>query len=165
MATMTQETTVESFKAAMGTFPSGVTIVTTCDDAWRPWGFTASAFSSLSLEPPLVLVCLAKSARCHPTFLSVDRWMIHILGGEHSEMAYRFASREADKFGGGEFSFSSGLPVLDDVPVRLECRSYATYDGGDHTILVGEVMDVTMAGGTPAFYQNRTFHSLPGGRS
>src|SRR3546814_4469031 len=108
MTAMTLETTVESFKDAMAALPSGVTIVTTCDDAWRPWGFTASAITSLSMDPPLVLICLAKSARCHPAFMALDRWNIHILGEEHTELAYRFASRDADKFGTGEFNFHSG---------------------------------------------------------
>ncbi|ANH38982.1 NADH:riboflavin 5'-phosphate oxidoreductase [Nocardioides dokdonensis FR1436] len=153
---------VASFKDAMAALPAGVTVVTTCDDAWRPWGFTASAITSLSMDPPLVLVCLAKTARCHPAFLGLDRWNIHILGEEHADLAYRFASRDADKFGGGEFNFSTGLPSLANVPVRVECRAYAKHDGGDHTILVGEIVDVEMSGATPVVYQNRKFHTIEG---
>src|SRR3546814_20097058 len=77
------------------------------------------------MDPPLVLICLAKSARCHPAFMALDRWNIHILGEEHTELAYRFASRDADKLGTGEFNFHSGLPTLPDVPGRLEFRASA----------------------------------------
>lgn len=165
MSQLIIESKADDFKAAMSCFPSGVTIVTTRDRSGQPWGFTASAFTSLSLDPPLVLVCLAKSAQCHPAFQSADRWMIHVVGDEHADLAFRFASRGADKFGGGEFEDQDGLPALPGVPARIECAAHAKHDGGDHTILVGEVTEVELSNVSPAVYHDRRFHVLPGGRS
>jgi len=148
------------FREAMASFPSGVTIVTTTAEDGTPWGFTATAFCSVSADPPLVLVCLARTAQCHPAFERARSWAIHVIHPGHTELATRFATRGADKFGGGEFVTNpSGLPVLPGVPVLLECSEYARYDGGDHTILVGRVRDVELGAEPPALYFRRGFHS------
>ena len=149
------------FRDAMATFPSGVTIMTTADRAGRPWGFTASSFCSLSLDPPLVLVCLAKSAMCHPAFQQSDDWTIQIIAAHHLDLATRFATRGGDKFAGGEFgSDERGVPGLSDAPVRLTCSAHARYDGGDHSILVARVRDMALRDEDPLLYFRRTFHPL-----
>src|SRR3546814_17928406 len=102
------------------------------------------------MDPPLVLICLAKSARCHPAFMALDRWNINILGEEPTELAYRFASRDADKLGTGEFNFHSGLPPLPDVPVRMEWRPNATHEGGHTRLLTGELVTVERSRAHPA---------------
>lgn len=155
------EYTTDRFRDAMATFPSGVTIMTTADRAGRPWGFTASSFCSLSLDPPLVLVCLAKSATCHPAFQQSDEWSIQIVAARHRTLATRFATRGGDKFAGGEFAPDDrGVPVLPDAPVSLTCSAHARYDGGDHSILVAQVHDVALRDGHPMLYFRRTFHPL-----
>lgn len=149
------------FRDAMADFPSGVTIMTTTDRTGRPWGFTASSFCSLSLDPPLVLVCLAKTAMCHPVFQQSDDWTIQIIAEHHVGLATRFATRGGDKFAGGEFaSDHRGVPGLPDAPVSLLCSAHARYDGGDHSILVARVRDVAVRDGHPLLYFRRTFHPL-----
>jgi flavin reductase ActVB len=150
------------FRDAMASFPSGVTIVTTteADGTWR--GFTATSFCSVSADPPLVLVCLAKSAQSYPTFMRVDKWIVNMVASDHADLAERFATRGADKFVEGHFTANDdGLPVLDRALVVLECEIYARYDGGDHSILVGRVIDSRVNADVPAVYYQRAYHRLP----
>lgn len=149
------------FRDAMASFPSGVTIVTTADRDGRWWGFTATSFCSLSVEPPLVLVCLAKRAECHPVFLTAERFVIHVIPPDHAALAIRFATRGADKFADAGFAPNHrGLPVLDSSCVVLECDAHHHYNGGDHTILVGRVEETHLADDHPAVYFRRDFHQL-----
>jgi flavin reductase ActVB len=149
------------FRNAMASFPSGVTIVTAVDDKGRPWGFTASSFCSVSADPPLILVCLARGAQCAPVFLAVESFAVHVLSDEHTPLAQRFATYGADKFGGGEFLRSvRGLPVLPDAPVLLECRVTARYDGGDHVILLGAVAHIDLRDNEPVLYYQRGFRKI-----
>jgi flavin reductase ActVB len=148
------------FKAAMSEFPSGATIVTTADETGRWWGFTATSFCSVSLAPPLVLTCLAKTAHCYPVFETAQRWVIHFIHSGHTDLAYRFATKDADKFGGGGFQASDGLPVLPDASVILHCSAHAKTDGGDHTILLGHVDQTLVGDQTPSVYFRRNFHAL-----
>jgi flavin reductase ActVB len=155
-----------AFREVMATFPSGATIVTTVDPADRWWGFTATSFCSVSIDPPLVLFCLARSAQCHPAFQRATRWAVHIVGRDHAELAMRFADRGADKFAGAGFvSGTRGVPVLPDVCAILECSRHAQYPGGDHTILVGRVDAARVGTGQPVTYVRRAFHDLPASSS
>ncbi len=149
------------FKEAMARFPSGVTIVTTTDRDGRWWGFTASSFCSVSMEPPLVLVCLANSAECYPAFAATQRWNIHILHRDHTDLAVRFATRGADKFADAGFTLDQhGLPQLTEACVTLQCQQFAQQDGGDHTILLGRVDRVAQNVTAPALYYQRRFHHV-----
>ena len=155
------ERAVLDFREAMASFPSGVTIVTTTDAQGRRWGFTATSFCSLSATPPLVLVCLAKDARCHPAFLAAESWAIHVLPEDRTDLAMVFASRDADKFAAADFTVGRrGDPVLADASVVLECARAARYDGGDHTILVGRVEEIDLRESEPAVYFKRGFHRI-----
>lgn len=154
---------VEEFREALSRFASGVTIVTALDASERPRGFTASAFCSVSLEPPLVLVCLAATADCHSIFTDGVRYAIHILRADQEALALRFGQKRHDKFAGLDFnSVEDGLPCLARSLVRLSCRLHARHDGGDHSILVGRVDSVSIGGGMPAVYYNRHFWSMAG---
>ncbi|MEZ0050261.1 flavin reductase ActVB [Mycobacterium sp. MAA66] len=153
--------TVSNFREAMAAFPSGVTIVTTTDSDGRWWGFTATAFCSVSTEPPLVLSCLAGTAECHPVFAVADAWAVHVLRQDHAELALQFATRGVDKFAGGQFRESAqGMPILDGASVVLECAAHARLDGGDHTILVGQVVAAHVSPDPPTVYYQREFHDL-----
>lgn len=150
-----------SFKQAMACFPSGVTIVTSIDDAGQKCGFTASAFSSLSLSPPLILVCLANNADCFNNFNNQNKFAVNIIGAEHEALAFKFATKGLDKFGGDEFEQGShGLPILSNCPVSLECNTENIYSGGDHIILVGHVKYLIVNGGTPSVWHEGKFHQL-----
>ncbi|WP_147201381.1 flavin reductase family protein, partial [Pseudonocardia asaccharolytica] len=147
------------FREAMASFPSGVTLVTTTDPGGRWWGFTATSFCSVSLDPPLVLVCLARTAECHPVFAAARRWIVHMLHPDHAELAIRFATRGADKFTDAGFAADPrGLPVLPRACATLACTTHASYPGGDHTILLGQVEHTRLGEAQPAIYFRRNFH-------
>jgi flavin reductase ActVB len=156
-------TQVGLFRDAMASFPSGVTIVKTSDADGRWWGFTATSFCSVSMDPPLVLTCLATSAECYPVFEAAHDWTVHVIHTDHTDLARRFATRGADKFADAGFTADeSGLPVLDRAPVTLRCSGYAKYPGGDHLILVGRVEDTKVdEAKVPTIYFRRKFHLLP----
>lgn len=158
----TMPTEKQRFRDAMSAFPSGVTIVTTTDANGRWWGFTATSFCSVSMEPPLVLVCLAHSAECHPVFDVATRWMIHVIPPEQVDLAMRFATRGSDKFGGAEFvPTEGGLPDLPGASVTLECDFEERHVAGDHTILVGRVRNTRVSDIGPVTYFRREFHAIP----
>lgn len=143
---------------ALAKFPTGVTIVTTLDRIGRPWGFTASSFTSLSLNPPQVLICLARNANCYITFSKTDRFAVNILKYKHEPLARRFAAKGVDKFTGGEFLCGDlGLPVLTDALAVLACEVASRIPSGDHTIIIGDVRTARSGYGEPAVYHDRTF--------
>lgn len=151
----------DAFRAVMASFPSGVTIVTTTDENGRWWGFTATSFCSVSLDPPLVLVCLATTAECHPVFERAQRWVVHVIHPGHTELALRFATRGAEKFGETGFVEVDGMPALADASAALFCSTHARHPAGDHTILVGCVEAVRHDPlREPAIYYQRSFRTL-----
>ncbi|KPM56225.1 flavin reductase [Frankia sp. R43] len=145
----------------MASFPSGVTIVTTADAEGRWWGFTASSFCSVSMDPPLVLVCLAATAQCHPAFEQASRFIVHVVPPAHAALAVRFATRGADKFTDAGFRpDEQGLPVLDEACVTLECAAHEVHPAGDHSILIGRVTRTRLGEDPPAVYFRRRFHRI-----
>jgi flavin reductase (DIM6/NTAB) family NADH-FMN oxidoreductase RutF len=146
------------FTRAMAHVPSPVTVVTTIDPSGRRRGFTASSFSSLSLDPPLVLVCPAKSAGSHDVFVQSSHFMINVLSAEQEEVARTFARSGHDKFAAVDaVPAELDLPGLPDATARLACARFDVLEGGDHSILVGWVEEVYCAGTEPLVYHNRTF--------
>ena len=145
------------FRNAMARFASGVTVVTAQDGEGKPVGFTASAFSSLSLNPPLVLVCLEKRADCWDAFMAAERFAVSILAAGQWDTAMRFATKGIDKFAGAPLTAGelTGLPLVSDALVHLECRIFDRPDGGDHTILVGEVLRAVSTEREPLLHFNR----------
>lgn len=129
------------FRSVLGRFASGVTVVTTCDADGRDHGMTVSAFASLSLVPPQILVCIDRQASVHATLASAEWMVVNILSATQEPLSRRFSHLEAmSRFEGIGFSRAThGAPILDDVLAHLECRIVQRLDGGDHTILVGEV--------------------------
>ncbi|WP_243710207.1 flavin reductase family protein [Micromonospora sp. KC213] len=154
---------LDAFRDAMASFPTGVTIVSTVDDLGFPHGLTASSFCSVSLRPPLVSFCVATSANCYPAFARCERFAVNILRPQHAALALRFASKRPDKFTDSGFRRTpSGLLVFDDALSILECRVYDRYPGGDHSIVVGEVLGAHTEPGTPLVYVDRTFTRVTG---
>lgn len=157
---MTQVLDQAEFRDAMARFASGVTVVTTHNGNGEPVGFTASAFSSLSLEPPLMLVCLQKNADCYEAFMESDEMVVSILAMGQSEIALRFATKGIDKWDGTPATPApvSGIPMIEDCSAQIECRIHSRPDGGDHTILVGEVVWAdSHPQREPLLHFNRTF--------
>lgn len=129
------------FRDALGAFTTGVTIVTTCDQQGRDVGLTVNSFNSVSLDPPLVLWSLAKSAASLGAFQNAEYFAVHILASDQQPLSDRFAKRGAEKFKGlTPARGNGGIPLLDGCAARFECRSRFEYDGGDHEIFVGEVI-------------------------
>lgn len=143
-----------AFRKALGQFPTGVTIVT-ASHGERRIGMTANSFASVSLEPPLVLWSAAKTAPSHDAFVAASGFAVHFLGAEHQELALRFAGRGTDKFAGLEFTTGiTGAPLLAELAPIFECRTWARYDGGDHTILVGEVLRLVERAHDPLLFHS-----------
>ena len=149
-----------TFRDCLSRWASGVTVVTT-HQAGARWGFTATSFSGLSMDPPLVLVCLDLRARCRYAFDESAGFAVHLLEAGQQALASRFATRHVDKFEGvatrpGLF----GVPLLDGALSRMECRTADRIVAGDHVILVGEVLRVRLGDGEPLVFHGRAFHGL-----
>ena len=131
---------VLQFRAALGMFATGVTIVTARDAHGTPIGLTANSFNSVSLDPPLVLWSLSREAGSMPHFTRGSHYAINILSAEQRELAERFSRREPDRFAGVAFrEGSAGAPVLEGAAAVFECFNRSRYAEGDHVIFVGEV--------------------------
>lgn len=149
------------FRAALGQFATGVTIVTALSEG-RPVGMTANSFASVSLEPPLVLWSVARDSANHDAFESAASFAVHILGAGHGELALTFAGRRGERFG-PDLAYAigrSGAPVIEGVAPVFECRTWARYPGGDHTILVGEVTDLVTRPGEPLVFHSGVFKAI-----
>ena len=148
------------FRQAMGYFASGVTVVTTTEGG-RNYGMTISSFTSLSLRPPLVLVCVDTGASCHAAIEVARGFVINILEEHQEHLSRKFAVPGEDKFAGVAWHAGLlGLPVLDGALASIECRLHAALPGGDHTIFVGEVVEAMLRDGSPLLYFRRGYHEL-----
>ena len=134
-------TDARAYRDALGAFATGVTIVTTRDGDGEPVGVTASSFNSVSIDPPLVLWSLGRKARSRTAFCDSGHFAIHILAASQEDLSNRFAQTGADKFAGIDWQPGAlGSPILGDHAAVFECATRHQYDGGDHIIMVGEVM-------------------------
>lgn len=141
------------FRRALGAFPTGVTVVTTREPDGTPRGFTANSFTSVSLDPPMVLVCIAKAAASCGVFEAADGFAITILQNSQKAVSALFASKDADKF--SRVAWRSGvasLPVIEGGVAWFECSRERAIDAGDHLILLGRVLDYGHATTEPLGY-------------
>ena len=128
-----------SFRRCLGTFATGVTVITAQSGDQRA-GVTANSFSALSLNPPLILWCINRSARSFPVFRDATHFAVNVLAASQIEVSQCFASAEADRFARTQWRpGADGAPLLDGVVAHFECSTEAQYDGGDHTIVIGRV--------------------------
>ncbi len=149
------------FRDALGQFATGVTLITTVDAEQNPVGMTANSFSSLSLEPPLVLWSIAKSSSNYPVFAEANHFAIHILEKSQTEIAQQFARKDIDRFEGIEIEKGiRDTPVLTRFLSRFECATECRYDGGDHLILVGRVQKLDTQAGAPLIFFGGKFAQL-----
>ncbi|MGI9425988.1 MAG: flavin reductase family protein [Hyphomicrobiaceae bacterium] len=148
----------------LGCFATGVAVATTCDHDGEPVGLTISSFNSVSLNPPLILWSLARDARSHAAFCAASAFAINILSNEQKDVCMRFAKSSIDKFGGVAWhSGIRGIPVITDALATLECRHYRQYEGGDHTIFIGEVVHVDASEKAPLIYHRGALTGLATG--
>jgi flavin-dependent trigonelline monooxygenase, reductase component len=128
-------------RRVMGHFATGVTVITTRDENGRPFGLTANAVTSVSLTPPLILVCVDKTADTYPYFERSKVFTVNILSDTQEGVSRRFATTGIEKFEGiGYHRTETGCAVLDDAVGHIDCRIVDSYDAGDHTIYMGEVL-------------------------
>lgn len=142
------------FRAALSRFASGITVLTMRDPAGNDLGMTATAFSSLSLDPPLILVCIDAAASMAAPLTQGRAFAVHVLREDQEHLSRRFAATTGDRFAGITVERSaSGTPLLADTLMRLECEVVARHPGGDHQIVVGRPDRVTVAPiGEPLLY-------------
>jgi flavin reductase (DIM6/NTAB) family NADH-FMN oxidoreductase RutF len=151
----------DEFRSVLGRFPSGVTVVTTKAADGSDQGMTVSAFCSLSLEPPLVLICIEKTASVHEALTGAPGFVVNVLSAKQEQIARRFSIVDIDRFEGVGFSRSgSGIAVLDDALAVIECNRFTMQDGGDHTIIVGEVEAGRAETGSPLLYYRGGYAQL-----
>ncbi len=151
----------DEFRNALSRFASGVTVVTTKDAAGRFHGITVSAFSSVSLDPPLILICIERATVSHYAFEESGLFVVNFLSDRQLELSERFASPVEDKFDGVDFSFGEfGIPILLGSLVNLECRIRNIGDGGDHTIFIADVESATINDGDPLLYFRSDYRQM-----
>lgn len=145
----------KAFRSALGTFTTGVTIITATAEDGSAVGLTANSFNSVSLDPPLVLWSLAKSALSVPVFTQAIHWNVHVLSVDQEPLSGRFAAKGEDKFAGLALDEGiSNAPLLQDCTARFQCRTAFTHDGGDHIIFIGEVLAFDQSTKPPLVFQS-----------
>ena len=151
----------DEFRAALGRFASGVTIVTSKDAEGNLHGITVSAFCSVSLEPPLVLICIDKNTGSHHALAQTDSFVVNLLREDQQHISDRFASFLHSKFETIKYHAGiDGLPILEDALANLECRLINSHANGDHTIFVGQIERATISDGNPLVYFQGNYRKL-----
>lgn len=154
----------DALRRALGQFPTGVAIVTAARDG-KPFGMTVNSFAAVSLDPPLILWSVARSAFSHDAFAASEAFAVHFLGSGHEDLARRFAGRAVDKFEGVAHDLGeTGAPLIDDLAPTFECRTWARYPGGDHTIMVGEVVRLVERNHDPLLFHSGVLRGIEGQR-
>ena len=141
------------FRQLLGRFTTGVTVVTTRLPDGRPAGMTANSLASVSLDPPLLSACIDHEAELHDALVAAPGFVVNILSSHQEALSRRFAANHLDRFDGvGYRDSQGGRPILEGALAWIECTPHATYPGGDHTILVGRVLQGDTADGAPLVY-------------
>ena len=150
-----------SFRAVLGRFATGVTVVTARDRRKRDVGMTVSAFSSVSLDPPLVLFCIDHSASAYNTLSKADCFVANILCENQEAIARRFADPDSDRFNGiGYYRGQTGAAVLEEVLGYIECTVIARHEAGDHDVIIGSVDIAVSNEGKPLLYYRGGYAQL-----
>lgn len=151
-----------ALRDAFGCFATGVTIVTAAAADGTPVGLTVSSFSSVSLEPPLLLVCPARDAGSTALLEKATRFAVNVLGSEDKDVSTLFATKGADRFEAGDWATTeSGLPVLERALATFECTRHAVHDGGDHLILIGKIIHARYhSGDDPLLYYRGEYRGI-----
>lgn len=153
-----------ALRRALGAFATGVTVVTSRDADGAPVGLTANSFTSVSLEPPLVLVCIGEAAASFGVFRETDRFAVNVLRADQIEIARVFAAKGADRFAAVTWrEVVTGAPVLDEAAAWFDCRTHGVTPAGDHVILIGEVVAFGESDAEPLGYHRGGFVAIGAG--
>ncbi|AZU64444.1 flavin reductase family protein [Neobacillus mesonae] len=159
---MSKEINQNLFKEVMGNYPTGVTVVTTTDKDGNPVGLTVNSFASVSLDPLLVLWSIDHRVTTLDSFINGENFAVHILAGNQQELCKTFSSKNVDRFSTCEWKISDqNLPIIEGAFAVLQCNTFKTIEAGDHTILIGEVVDIQIEKKEPMLYHRRHFAAIP----
>ena len=149
-----------TFRTVLGRLASGVSIITTRDPEGRDHGMTVTALCSLSLDPPLILVCVDRIATMYPHLLTATHLAVSMLTKEQDALSHRFAVVKDDRFTGVAITrASNGCALIDDALAHMECDMWARHEGGDHTIFIGRVTRAAAREAQPlVYYRGRYAH-------
>ncbi len=148
----------QDLRRALAQFATGVTVVTTRAPDGTPVGMTANSFASVSLDPPLVLWSLARSAASFTAFRQAAGFRVHVLAGDQLDVAKRFATRGVDKFTAGQWTYpDDGAPQLAGCVAWFDCETRSRHDEGDHVIFVGRIVAMGAPGGTPLIFHDSRY--------
>jgi flavin reductase (DIM6/NTAB) family NADH-FMN oxidoreductase RutF len=149
------------FRQLLGRFATGVTVLTVRDGDGHATGMTASSLASVSLDPPLLSVCVDHSAELHDVILAAPEFVVNVLESAQEELARRFADKHEDRFEGVGYHLGpEGRIRLDGALAHVECERFATYPGGDHTIVIGRVIGGETHDGHPLLYYRGGYAAL-----
>lgn len=157
---MSLSVNISNFKEVMSKLITGVTVITTSDAKGQNYGFTANSFTSLSLEPTLILFCISKNSISNQNIRAIKKFAINILTHNQQDLALKFASKNSNKFQDTSFHLSPNnqCPILENIAAYLECNLGNIYDGGDHDIIIGEVIGFNYYNNPkPLIYYNHKF--------
>jgi flavin reductase (DIM6/NTAB) family NADH-FMN oxidoreductase RutF len=149
------------FRRIMGRFATGVTVVTGLDEGGDPFGFTANSLSSVSLDPPLISICVGRGAESHDPLIRSGTFAINVLDESQEEIASRFASaaNRGSRWDGLDWEeVQPGAPVLTGAHAWMGCRIWKTVEAGDHTIVIGRVEEGEGSDGRPLLYYRSRYH-------
>ena len=150
-----------ALRDAFGRFTTGVTVLTTREACGAPRGFTANSFSSVSLDPPLVLICIGTNVYSAPAFRAAPHFAINILSADQQDISRLFASHAADKFERTDwYEGTHGVPLLPGSLATLICAQHKLVEAGDHVILIGEVLETQSREGQPLGYHRGKYVSI-----
>lgn len=148
-------------RRVMGHFATGVTVITTHSSDGKPYGLTANAFTSVSLDPPLLLICVDKKAESYPYFEESKVFTVNLLADDQESLSRRFAVSGGPKFEGVAYrEGANGAPILEGTIGYIECKLVATYPGGDHTIYIGEIQEAETAERKPLLFFRGGYRAL-----
>lgn len=152
-----------ALRDAFGCFATGITVITTVDAAGQLYGVTANSFTSLSLDPPLCLFCLDYKALSFEAFQTTKHFAVNVLGEDQEKLSSNFARSNLDKWDGVTYeTWGSGAPILPGCIANLECQTETIHEGGDHVIVVGRILDMTLQDGDcrPLVYYKGRYNAL-----
>lgn len=130
------------FRNVLGAFPTGVTVITAKDDEDKRYGVTANSFNSVSLDPPLILWSIGKTSTSYDAFMAAEFWNVHILAADQEAISNNFAKSGGDKYADIDYQDGiEGAPLIAGCAAVMQCKTEYQYEGGDHIILVGRVLD------------------------
>ncbi len=158
MSTATGQVPPHLFRSVMGSFPTGVTVITTTSEKGTPIGMTVNAITSVSLDPPQLLICLAKSRFTAAAIQENGRFGVNFLSDDQKQVAAVFASSAPEKFTGIKIRTGDlGVPLIEGSLARAECRVAKTVESGDHLIFIGDVLGAEAADGMPLIFFRRDY--------